>query len=93
MLAEICRLEKNFSYSKELLFTARNINPRNSNTYYNLSLLYKDIGSLDESLKYAEISIKRNPENYIYKLLKADLFKNMNNLKASREILENLDYY
>ena len=36
LLAEILRLEKDFSRAKELLFTACKINPRNSNSIYNL---------------------------------------------------------
>ena len=38
LLAEINRIEKNFSRAEELLFVARRINPRNGNTFYNLSL-------------------------------------------------------
>ena len=39
LLAEILRLEKDFSSAQKLLFTACKINPRNSNSIYNLSLL------------------------------------------------------
>ena len=40
LLAEILRLEKDFSRAQELLLTACKINPRNNNSIYNLSLLY-----------------------------------------------------
>ena len=36
LLAEICRLEKDFTKAQELLFQAFKIDPRSSNTAYNL---------------------------------------------------------
>ena len=50
LLAEILRLEKDFPRAQELLLTACKINPRNSNTLYNLSLLYRDSNNIEEAL-------------------------------------------
>ena len=66
LLAEIFKLEKNFEKSEELLLTARKINPRNSNTYYNLALLYREIDSKDMALNNINQAIKLLPNNYIY---------------------------
>ena len=90
LLAEISKLEKNFAKSEELLLTARKINPRNSNTYYNLALLYREIDSKDIALNNINQAIKLLPENYIYKLLKAEINITFNNFDESRSILRNL---
>ena len=90
LLAEIFKLEKNFEKSEELLLTARKINPRNSNTYYNLALLYREIDSKDIALNNINQAIKLLPENYIYKLLKAEINITFNNFDESRSILRNL---
>ena len=90
LLAEIFKLDKNFEKSEELLLTARKINPRNSNTYYNLALLYRKIDSKDMALNNINQAIKLLPNNYIYKLLKAEINITFNNLDESRSILRNL---
>ena len=87
LLAEILRIEKDFSRAKELLLTACKINPRNSNSIYNLSLLYRDLNNNEEALSNINNAIKLMPSNYIYKLLKADLLKDINNLRESELIL------
>ena len=86
-MAEILRLEKDFSRAQELLLTACKINPRHSNSIYNLSLLYRDLNNIDEALSTINNAIKLAPTNYIYKLLKADLLKDKNNLNESELIL------
>jgi len=91
LLAEICRLEKDFTKAQELLFTALKINPRNSNTAYNFSLLYRDLGRKEEALRSVNKAIKLLPTNYVYKLLKADLLKDLGNFNESTSIL--LDLY
>ena len=91
LLAEICRLEKDFTKAQELLFTALKINPRNSNTVYNFSLLYRDLGREEEALRSVNLAIKLLPTNYVYKLLKADLLKDLGNFNESTSIL--LDLY
>jgi len=87
LLAEILRLEKDFSRAQELLLTACKINPRNSNSIYNLSLLYRDLNNIEEALSTINNAIKLAPTNYVYKLLKADLLKDKNNLNESELIL------
>ncbi len=87
LLAEILRLEKDFSRAQELLLTACKLNPRNSNCLYNLSLLYRDLKNIKDALSSINKAIKVMPNNYIYKLLKADLLKDANNLKESEMIL------
>ena len=89
--AEICRLEKDFTNAQELLSTAIKINPRNSNTSYNFSLLHRDLGNKEEALISLNKAIKIMPNNYIYKLLKADLLKDLGNFNESSSIL--LDLY
>ena len=73
LLAEISRLEKDFLKAQDLLLTAFKINPRNSNTAYNFSLLYRDLDKKEEALSSINKAIKLMPNNYVYKLLKADL--------------------
>jgi len=91
LLAEIYRLEKDFKKSHELLLTAFKINPRNSNTAYNFSLLYRDLGKSEEALSNLNKAIKLMPTNYVYKLLKADLLKDLGDFHESTSIL--LDLY
>ena len=87
LLAEILRLEKDFSRAQELLLTACKINPRNSNSIYNLSLLYRDLNNIEKALSTINNAIKMAPTNHIYKLLKADLLKDKNNLNESELLL------
>ena len=70
-----------------MLLTACKINPRNSNSIYNLSLLYRDLNNIEEALSTINNAIKLMPSNFIYKLLKADLLKDINNFKESELIL------
>jgi len=90
LFAEIYRLEKDFKNAQELLSTAFKINPRNSNTSYNFSLLHRELGNKEEALLSINKAIKNTPTNYIYKLLKADLLKDLGNLNESSSILLNL---
>jgi tetratricopeptide (TPR) repeat protein len=90
LLAEILRLEKDFSRAQELLLTACKLNPRNSNSVYNLSLLYRDLNNVEDALNTIDKAIKLMPTNYVYKLLKADLLKDLNNFKESEIILQEL---
>ena len=73
LLAEIYRLERDFKKAQELLLTALKLNPRNSNTAYNFSLLYRDLGNKEEALNSINKAIKLMPNSYLYKLLKADI--------------------
>ncbi len=91
LLAEICRLEKDFTKAQELLFQAFKIDPRSSNTAYNLSLLFRDLGKKTEAISSLNKAIKLVPTNYVYKLLKADLLKDLGNYNESTSIL--LDLY
>ena len=90
LFAEIFRLEKNFSKAKELQLTARRINSQNSNTFYNLSLLYRDLNETENAIENINHAIKLNPRNYIYNFLKADLLKDIEKLEESRAILNEL---
>ena len=90
LLAEILRLEKDFSRAQELLLTACKLNPRNSTSVYNLSLLYRDLNNVEDALSTIDKAIKLMPTNYVYKLLKADLLKDLNNFKESEIILQEL---
>ncbi|MDC3122055.1 sulfotransferase, partial [Prochlorococcus sp. AH-716-J21] len=91
LLAEILRLEKDFKKAKELLLIACKINPRNSNSIYNLSLLYRDLNDNEKALSTINNAIKLLPTNIVYKLLKADLLKDLGNFDESASIL--LDLY
>ena len=90
LLAEILRLEKNFSKAKELLLTARRINSQNSNTLYNLSLLYRDLNETENAIENINHAIKLNSGNYIYHFLKADLLKDIEKFEESKAILNEL---
>ena len=87
LFAEISRLEKDFTKAQELLLTAFKINPRNANTAYNFSLLYRDLGKKEEALSSLNKAIKILPTNHVYKLLKADLLKDLGNFNESSSIL------
>ena len=87
LLAEILRLEKDYSKAQKLLLTACKINPRNSDSIYNLSLLYRELNNIEEALNTINNAIKLMPNNYVYKLLKADLLKDKKNFKESESIL------
>ena len=91
LLAEIFRLEKDFTKAQELLFKALKIDPRSSNTAYNLSLLFRDLGKRAEAISSINKAIKFMPTNYVYKLLKSDLLKDLGNYNESSSIL--LDLY
>jgi len=87
LLAEILRLEKDFKKAKELLLIACKINPRNSNSIYNLSLLYRDLNDNEKALSTINNAIKLLPTNIVYKLLKADLLKDLGLFDESTSIL------
>ena len=91
LMAEICRLEKDFIRAQELLLTAFKIDPRNSNTAYNFTLLHRDLGRREDALSSINKAIKLKPTNYVYKLLKADLLKDLGKYNESTSIL--LDLY
>ncbi len=90
LLAEILRLEKDFKKAQDLLLIACKINPRNSNSIYNLSLLYRDLNDNEKALNTINNAIKFTPTNYVYKLLKADLLKDLGDFNESTSILLDL---
>ena len=92
LLAEILRLEKDFKKAQELLLHACKLNPRNSNSIYNLSLLYRDLNDNEKALSTINNAIKLMPTNYVYKLLKADLLKDLGNFNESTSILLDLNF-
>ncbi len=89
LLAEIIRLEKNFSKSEELLLTARKINSRNANVFYNLALLYREL-DFKKALNNINKAIKLLPNNHVYKLLQAEIFLSLDNIYEARSILNKL---
>ena len=84
------RLEKNFQKATEFLLIARKINPRNSNVFYNFSLLYRDLDEIENAIKSINQAIKLDINNNLYKLLKADLLKDKNKFQESKLILNEL---
>ena len=91
LLAEILRKENNVNDALKTLQVAKKIDNQNPDIDYNLALSYKTIKSSKEALFSIEAAIKNQPENQIYKILKADIFIDCFEYEKARELLINLE--
>ena len=73
LLAEILRKENKVNDALKTLYAAKKIEKLNPDIDYNLAISYKTIKSSKEALVYIDAAIKNQPENQIYKILKADI--------------------
>ena len=92
LLAEILRKENNFSDAINALHAAKKIEELNSEIDYNLAISYKTIKSFREALVFIDDAVKKQPENKIYKVLKADLLIDCFQDEKAQELLCNLKF-
>ena len=92
LLAETLRKENNNSEAIKALHAAKKIEKHNSEIDYNLSLTYKTIRSFKKAIFYIDSAIKQQPENKIYKILKADILIECFQDEKAQELLLNLKF-
>ena len=90
LLAEIFRKENNFNNALKTLHAAQKIKNVQSDIDYNLSLTYKTIKSFEEAILSIDSAIKKQPENQIYKILKADILIECFQDEKAQKLLSNL---
>jgi len=90
LLAEILRKENKINEAFKILHAAKKIEKFNSDIDYNLSILYKTIKSFREAILSIESAINKQPENQIYKVLKADILIESFQNDEAKELLLNL---
>ena len=90
LLAEILRNENNFNDALKTLQLAKKVDKQNPDVDYNLAILYKTIKSSKEALVSIDAAIKKQPENKIYKVLKADILIECFQDEKAQELLCNL---
>ena len=90
LLAEILRIENKFYDAERILLKAIKINPNHSDLLYNLSLLYFASRNFNHGLIYIDKAIKLSKNNFIYKLLKSEIYLNNYNIDKAIIILKEL---
>ena len=73
LLAEILRKENKINDALKTLFAAKKIEKFNSDIDYNFAITYKTIKLFQEAIISIDAALKQQPENQIYKILKADI--------------------
>mgnify|MGYP003323996101 CR=1 FL=1 len=92
LLAEILREENNVSDAIKVLYSAKKIEEFNSEIDYNLAISYKTIKSFREASVFIDDAVKKQPENKIYKILKADILIDCFQDEKAQELLCNLKF-
>jgi len=90
LLAEILRKENNCNDALKTLHAAKKIEKLNSVIDYNFLLTYKTIKSFKKAILFIDSAIKLQPENQIYKILKADILIECFQEEKAQELLFNL---
>ena len=90
LLAEILRKENNVNDSLKTLQVAKKIEKQNPDVDYNLAISYKAIKSFNEAILSIDSAIKKQPENQIYKILKADILIECFQEGKAQELLSDL---
>ena len=90
LLAEILRTENNFNDALNTLNAAKKIEKLNADIDYNLSITYKTINSFREAILSIDSALSKQPENQIYKILKADILIETFQNEEAKELLLNL---
>ena len=90
LLAEILRKENKVNDALKTLNAAKKIEKYNSDIDYNLSISYKNIKSFREAILSIDSAIKKQPENKIYKILKADILIESFKNEEAKALLLNL---
>ncbi|MDC3035008.1 sulfotransferase [Prochlorococcus sp. AH-716-P05] len=91
LLAEILKNEKKFKDAEKVLLKAIKIDSNHGDLLYNFSLLYFALRNFDYALVYIDKAIKLSKNNYIYKLLKSEIYINKSNIDEAIYILEDLN--
>ncbi|MDC3134451.1 sulfotransferase [Prochlorococcus sp. AH-716-J09] len=91
LLAEILKIEKKFKDAEKVLLKAIKIDSNHGDLLYNFSLLYFALRNFDYALVYIDKAIKLSTNNYIYKLLKSEIYINKSNIDEAIYILEDLN--
>ena len=91
LLAEILRMESNFNDAEKILQKALKINPYHGDLIYNTSLLYFSLRNFDHALTYINKAIKLSRNNFIYQLLKSEIYINKNNIDEALHTLKDLE--
>ena len=92
LLSEILRKENNFNDAIKALNAAKKIEDLNSDIDYNLSISYKAIKLFKEAITFIDSAIKQQPDNQIYKILKADILIECFQDEKAKELLLNLKF-
>ena len=92
LLAEILRKENNVHDSLKTLKVAKKIEKQNPDVDYNLAISYKAIKSFNEAILSIDSAIKKQPENQIYKILKADILIECFQEGKAQELLSDLKF-
>ena len=92
LLAEILRKENNLNDALKTLHAAKKIEKFNSDIDYNFSLTYKTIKSFKKAILSIDSAIKQQPENQIYKILKADILIECFQDEKAKDLLLNLNF-
>jgi len=87
IISDILTIENRLSEAEQVLLLAKNIDPNNSDLYYNFSRLYWSGKNFELALKYINkaIHFKKDIDNY--KILKADILLCKNQLNEALSIL------
>ena len=92
LLSEILRKENKINDALKTLQVAKKIEKLNSDIDYNLSLTYKTINSFKEAILSIDSAIRKQPDNQIYKILKADLLIECFQNEKAQELLLDLKF-
>ncbi len=90
LLAEILRMENKFHDAEKVLQKAIKINPTLSDVLYIFSLLYFASRNFDHGITYIDKALKLSKNNFIYKLLKSEIYLNNYNIDKAVNILNGL---
>ena len=90
LLAEILRIENKINDALKALHAAKKIEKFNADIDYNLSISYKSIKSFSEAILFINSAINQQPENQIYKILKADILIEFLKNEEAKELLLSL---
>ena len=90
LLAEILRTENHVNDALNTLNAAKKIEKLNADIDYNLSITYKTINSFREAILSIDSALSKQPENKIYKILKADILIDTFQNEEAKELLLNL---
>ena len=84
------RMKGNFKESKRLFEECLKIDPSNTATYYELTIIYKMLGSPKEALNNAKLCAASNQKNEWYQILLAECLDEARQYQQAVKVRENL---